>query len=61
MHPLEVIEVQSLEVCCDGGGGALGHPRVYLHIDRNHGSIVCPYCSCTYVLALMAGNAGGGH
>jgi uncharacterized Zn-finger protein len=53
MNPFETIEVQSLEVACDGGGGALGHPKVYLHIDQNQGSIVCPYCSRTYVLALL--------
>lgn len=61
MKPFEVIEVPSLEVACDGGGGALGHPRVFLHIDQNVGSIVCPYCSRTYVLKLLAGKAAGGH
>ncbi len=47
----ETIEVSTLEVACDGGGGALGHPKVYLHIDHGHGdSVTCPYCSRTYVL-----------
>lgn len=50
MKPFEVIELQSLEVACDGGGGALGHPRVFLHIDQDHGFITCPYCSRKYVL-----------
>lgn len=50
MQPFELIEVNTLEVACDGGGGALGHPRVYLHIDRDHGDrVVCGYCSRTYV------------
>ena len=36
--------VNSKKVSCDGGGGALGHPKVYLEMgDKNE--IVCPYCS----------------
>lgn len=47
----ETIEVNQLELSCDGGGGALGHPRVYLHIDHDHDNkVTCPYCSRTYVL-----------
>lgn len=47
----ETIEVSHEEVACDGGGGALGHPRVYLHIDHDNGDkVTCPYCSKTYVL-----------
>jgi uncharacterized Zn-finger protein len=57
MNAFEVIEVSSLEVACDGGGGPLGHPRVYLHIDQDKGEITCPYCSRTYVLKLLAGGA----
>ena len=39
---------------CDGGDGALGHPRVFLHIEGH--DVMCPYCSRLYVL-----NAGAGH
>jgi uncharacterized Zn-finger protein len=47
----ETIEVSTVEVACDGGGGALGHPRVYLHIDHDNGDkVTCPYCSRTFVL-----------
>lgn len=47
----ETIEVSNVEVACDGGGGALGHPRVYLHIDHDHDDkVTCPYCSRLYVL-----------
>lgn len=47
----ETIEVSHIEVACDGGGGPLGHPKVYLHIDHDKGDkITCPYCSRTYVL-----------
>ena len=46
----ETILVDTIEVACDGGGGALGHPKVYLHIDHDAGdSVTCPYCSRTYV------------
>ncbi len=48
---VETIEVSEPQVACDGGGGALGHPRVFLHIDTDAGnSVTCPYCSRTYVL-----------
>lgn len=61
MQPFEVIEVFSLEAVCDGGGGALGHPRVYLHIDQDKGEITCPYCSRQYVLKLGTAKRSGGH
>ncbi len=52
--PAEIIPVDDRTVACDGGDGALGHPRVFLRImDRE---VVCPYCSRTYVL-----NEGAGH
>lgn len=54
MKPFEVIEVPSLEIACDGGGGPLGHPRVFLHIERENGRITCPYCSRTYVMKVSA-------
>lgn len=46
----ETVTVHEIEVACDGDGGALGHPRVFLHIDRATGSTTCPYCSRHYVL-----------
>ncbi len=49
-NKLEEIQVKSVEVSCDGGGGAVGHPKVYLHIDAQKGSVTCPYCSRTYLL-----------
>lgn len=43
------ITVTSRNIACDGGGGALGHPRVWLNLgDENH--IVCPYCSREFIL-----------
>lgn len=49
IKPFEVISVDKLEVACDGGGGPLGHPRVFLHIDQEKGQVLCPYCSRLYV------------
>ena len=53
----EIIHVDEPVVACDGGGGALGHPRVFLRIERD--SVVCPYCSRLYVLNEGAGHASG--
>jgi uncharacterized Zn-finger protein len=54
----EVIETQAARVACDGGGGALGHPRVYLTFGPDH-RVVCPYCSRVY--AQVAGTEAGHH
>ncbi len=45
-----IIEVTTDRVVCDGGGGALGHPRVYLELGAD-GRVVCPYCERVYVRA----------
>ena len=45
----EIIEVDDTRIACDGGGGALGHPRVFLEMgDRNF--VECPYCDRRFVL-----------
>ena len=31
-------------VSCNGGGGALGHPQIWLTYGKD-GTVVCPYCS----------------
>jgi uncharacterized Zn-finger protein len=48
--PPEVIETTKTRIACDGGGGALGHPRVWLQIDPEVGSVECGYCDRKYVL-----------
>ncbi|MFA7431796.1 MAG: zinc-finger domain-containing protein [Rhodospirillaceae bacterium] len=55
----ESIEVESIDVACDGGEGAMGHPRVWLHIEHQTHDVVCPYCSRRYVL--KEGAHVGGH
>ena len=42
--------VETSKVACDGGEGALGHPRVWLQIPEADGYVECPYCDCKYVL-----------
>ena len=49
MQPAEVIHVETVTVGCDGGGGALGHPLVYLSIGQS-GETDCPYCGRHYIL-----------
>ena len=56
--PTEIIHVDDRIVSCDGGNGALGHPRVFLHIEDKQ--VLCPYCSRLYVLNEGAGG-GDGH
>ncbi len=46
----EVIVVETNQVSCDGGGGALGHPRVYYTIGAE-GFVECGYCDRRFVLA----------
>ena len=48
MEPPETIEVEEAAIACDGGG-ALGHPRVFLHLD-DEGRVDCPYCGRRFVL-----------
>jgi len=45
----EIIEVDDTRVKCEGIGGALGHPRVYLEMgDKDF--VECPYCDRKFVL-----------
>jgi len=46
----EVIQVRSRRVACDGVGGALGHPRVWLEMGEA-GFVECGYCDRRFVLA----------
>ena len=51
--PPEVIRTTQLRVACDGSGqvpAALGHPRVFLHIDADLGYVDCGYCDRRFLL-----------
>lgn len=50
MKEFEIIEVTENEIACNGGNGSLGHPKIYLYIPKETGSITCPYCSKKYIL-----------
>jgi uncharacterized Zn-finger protein len=49
IEPPEVMETDSETVACEGIGGALGHPRVFLTIGKE-GFVECPYCDRRFVL-----------
>ena len=49
MQPAEIIHVETATVGCDGGGGPLGHPLVYLPIGQS-GQTDCPYCGRRFIL-----------
>ena len=53
--PPETVAVRSHRIACDGVGGALGHPRVWLEMG-GAGFIDCPYCDRRFVAATAAGD-----
>ena len=44
----EVIQTTQSRVSCNGGGGALGHPQIWLNMNAD-GEVSCPYCSRHFV------------
>ena len=48
MADFEVITIDTMVAACNGGGGALGHPRVFLNLAPA-GKAECPYCSRLFV------------
>ncbi|MCF8503658.1 MAG: zinc-finger domain-containing protein [Caulobacter sp.] len=53
--PPETVTVRSHRIACDGVGGALGHPRVWLEMG-GAGFVDCPYCDRRFVAATAAGD-----
>ena len=47
--PPEVVFAESTRVACDGGGGALGHPLVYMEMGDSD-FVECGYCDRRFVL-----------
>ena len=50
-----VVFTNSTSVACDGSRGgvassSLGHPKVFLHMKPNENQVICPYCSCKFIL-----------
>lgn len=46
----EIEIVHTRRFACDGGEGALGHPRVWLTIESK-GYVECGYCDKRFILA----------
>ena len=40
--------VDGHKVSCDGGGGALGHPLVWMEMGKE-GEVVCKYCDKRFI------------
>ncbi|MEM6414920.1 MAG: zinc-finger domain-containing protein [Pseudomonadota bacterium] len=47
--PPEVIYVDQHRISCDGGGGALGHPKVWYSL--RDGEVTCGYCDRLFIYA----------
>ena len=45
----EIVESEDTRVSCQGIGGALGHPKVYLEMG-DQDFVECPYCDRRFVL-----------
>lgn len=56
--PPETIQVDATPAACDGGGGALGHPVVYIPLGAD-GRGECGYCDRVFVL--KPGARASGH
>ena len=56
-QPPEVIIVDTHRISCDGEGGGLGHPRVFLEMGTAT-EVECPYCDRKFVLSKQAAEAG---
>jgi uncharacterized Zn-finger protein len=46
----EIITVTSRRIACDGVGGALGHPRVWLEMGEAD-FVECSYCDRRFVIS----------
>lgn len=40
----DVILTSEKRVSCDGGGGALGHPKVFFEFKPGEDTLACSYC-----------------
>lgn len=53
-----VVEDDADEVVCDGGGGALGHPKVWYSFDHQD-RVECGYCDRAFVKNRAKNQAAG--
>ena len=45
----ETETVSTRRIACDGGEGALGHPRVWLTIPADTNEVECGYCDKKFI------------
>lgn len=69
IHKQPVRWTQKRIVSCDGGGGPLGHPRIFINTDKPQ-ICACTYCGvpyvsirhqCTFVFSHIADNTPQAH
>ena len=61
--PLDAPETEIVtksRIACDGGEGAMGHPRVWLAIAPDTGFVECGYCDKKFVLKGGPADDGSG-
>ena len=49
LDPPEIVMVNTHRVSCNGGGGALGHPRVWDEMG-DEDFVECKYCDRRFIL-----------
>jgi len=47
---VDMLTVATKRVSCDGGGGALGHPKVWLDMGEDT-QVECKYCDRLFILS----------
>lgn len=53
VHKVPVKWTHSRIVACEGGGGAAGHPKVFINTDKPEIAI-CGYCGDPFVRLILA-------
>eukprot|EP01125_Pyxidicula_operculata_P005681 TRINITY_DN1994_c0_g1_i1.p1 TRINITY_DN1994_c0_g1~~TRINITY_DN1994_c0_g1_i1.p1 ORF type:complete len:136 (+),score=26.15 TRINITY_DN1994_c0_g1_i1:18-425(+) len=51
IHQVPPVVVDERVTVCDGGGGSLGHPRVFINLDKStpEDPCICGYCGLGFV------------
>ncbi|CAK9779974.1 hypothetical protein CC85DRAFT_283558 [Cutaneotrichosporon oleaginosum] len=42
-----IVKLEARRAVCDGGGGPLGHPKIYINLDKP-GAHACGYCGARF-------------
>lgn len=58
LHNPEIVVVATTKVVCDGGGGALGHPKVWYDMSEDD-YVECKYCDRVFALKGGSRDPGG--